>query len=194
MAGLRWYDGVDQELTGAHYLVDVESCRRVVEESCDGREGYAPPTVLEALAQATETPVDVLVVMAGYNDDGREFDEQVRYIGQVADELGIEHKLWMRFTRPDPLNSVVDTRPHNDALDLVAGDVVTRWTIVDWPAYSSQLPSVFEPDHIHLTRSGAVELARFVSDVVNVVTNPTSCRERLASDRCEAAAFVRMTS
>lgn len=190
MAGLRWYEGVADELAGARYVLDVESCRRVVDESCSGREGRVPTNVLEALGAAAETRFDVVIVMAGYNEDGTRFDERVRFVGQAADQLGIDHKLWMRFTTPDPTASVVDTRPHNDALDLLAGDGTSGWTIVDWPAYADSRSGVFEPDHIHLTRTGAIDLAGFISQVVVAATDP-GCRERSTAAPCTAIEFVR---
>lgn len=192
MAGLRWYDGVAEHLTGASYIVDVESCRRVAQESCVGREGVAPTSVVEALRVAAVTDVDVLVVMAGYNEDGNGFEERVRFIGEAAERLGIRERIWMRFTSPDPMHSSVDTTSHNRALDLVAAEQQVGWTIGEWPAHAAQSTDIFEQDGIHLTRNGAVELAEFVTDVVVTVTEPT-CRSSPAPQRCPALEHLRLT-
>lgn len=169
MAGLRWYDGVAEHLTGASYIVDVESCRRTVDESCIGRDGVTPSNVVEALRVAAVTDVDVLVVMVGYNEDGLRFDERVRYIGGLADELGIEHRLWVRFSAPDPQHSMVDTRPHNESLDRVIDDPASGWSSLDWPRHAGVASNVFEADRIHLTRDGAVMLAELLSQTTSVL-------------------------
>lgn len=190
MAGLRWYEGVSDGLTGATYILDVESCRRVVEPSCEGREERVPSTAFEALASAVETPVDVLIVMAGYNDEGRNLEPAVRLMGEAATELGIETLVWMRFTRPDPAIASVDTAFHNESLErAIDGPSPSSWILADWPGFSATEASVFEDDGIHLTRSGAEHLVDFLSAIVIAARDPL-CDDPDAAG-CSALPFLR---
>ena len=49
MAALRWYEDGKKSLKGFSYTLDVESCRRIAERSCYGREYRTPSNVVTAL-------------------------------------------------------------------------------------------------------------------------------------------------
>ena len=49
MAALRWYEDGKKSLKGFSYTLDVESCRRIAERSCYGREYRTPSNVITAL-------------------------------------------------------------------------------------------------------------------------------------------------
>lgn len=191
MAGLRWYDGVADQLRAARYTLDVESCRRIVLESCMGREDRVAPTVLDVVRSVTHDEVpDLLVVMAGYNDDGAQLGDAARAVGELAEARGIRTRIWLRFSNPNPVESHVNTAAHNDQLNSVANDPTTAsWILADWPTFASFANGVFEADGIHLTPSGARELAAFVSDVVATVTKQ-ECIGVGQSEACPAGAFI----
>ena len=75
IAYVRWVPGASSAVIGFDRYLDLESCRRLVEESCTGRERRKPPTVLEAL-RAAGTRARTLVVSTGYNDGSVGFESQ----------------------------------------------------------------------------------------------------------------------
>jgi len=193
MASLRWYREAARHLVGATYTVDVESCRRVVVTSCEGREHFVPSTVAEALAATSPGSTDMLVVMAGYNDSPVGFDLSVRALGDVARSLGIDTIVWLRLTSPNPAHSAIDTADHNAALDdVVLSASSSEWIVADWPRFAAQRSNVFEADGIHLTLSGAEALADFLSAVVATLDSPACLRVTNAttSANCPASSYL----
>ena len=85
MAGVRWYGATDA-LVGADYELYLESCRRLVRRSCQGREGYVPYSALRQIERLDEARNhrDVLVIATGYND----WEGRFASTGRGSDDLG----------------------------------------------------------------------------------------------------------
>ncbi len=97
MAGLRW-NGALGGLRG--FVADdrLESCRRLVDTSCRGREGRRPPTVLiEINLLPPPTPSDVLIVATGYNDVDSRFANHARLVLGAAVAKGYRTIVWITY-------------------------------------------------------------------------------------------------
>ena len=66
MASLRWFKDATNSLSGFTYTLDAESCRRISEWSCFGREMRTPKNVVTVLEDNTES-FDAVVLMVGYD-------------------------------------------------------------------------------------------------------------------------------
>lgn len=93
---MRWTGGVEA-LRGAEFTLDAESCRRLVEPSCPGVEGYRPSTALDALRIRAGGDHDTLLIGTGYNDMDRDFDEAFELIYAEARDQDIETILWLTY-------------------------------------------------------------------------------------------------
>jgi hypothetical protein len=97
MAGVRW-NGALGGLRGFFADDRLESCRRLVDTSCRGREGRRPPTVLiEINLLPSPTPGDVLIVATGYNDVDTRFASHARFVLDAAVAKGYETIAWVTY-------------------------------------------------------------------------------------------------
>lgn len=97
MAGVRW-NGALGGLRG--FLADdrLESCRRLVDMSCRGREGRRPNTALVEIALLPyPAPSDVLIIATGYNDLDDKFPVQSRRVLDMAIAKGYETIVWITY-------------------------------------------------------------------------------------------------
>jgi peptidoglycan/LPS O-acetylase OafA/YrhL len=170
MAGLRWFEDGTKSLKGFTYTLDAESCRRISEWSCFGREKRTPKNVVSVLESTTEK-FDAVVLMAGYDSS--------------AKRIGAEYKDLIDIVRAKNLKMIVLTykeslyfpasgsrgkRSVYAEFNAVVRDVVARdpqhFVLADWNAYSAGQKSWFRPDGIHLNIDGTLALGAFISTAV----------------------------
>ncbi len=97
MAGVRWNEALGG-LRGFYADDRLESCRRLVDTSCRGREGRRPPTVLlEINLVPSPAPGDVLIVATGYNDFDTKFASHSRLVLDAAVAKGYETIVWLTY-------------------------------------------------------------------------------------------------
>lgn len=97
MAGLRW-NGAYGGLRGFSADPRLESCRRLVAPSCNGREGYNPLTAASQIDRlAPAGPEDVLVIATGYNDWHARFSSDFDEIYRRARTKGFHHIVWVDY-------------------------------------------------------------------------------------------------
>jgi peptidoglycan/LPS O-acetylase OafA/YrhL len=77
MAGLRWFEDGTKSLQGFTYTLDAESCRRISEWSCYGREKRTPKNVVNVLENTTEA-FDAVVLMAGYDSSAKRIGDEYK--------------------------------------------------------------------------------------------------------------------
>ncbi|MGA1566205.1 MAG: peptidoglycan-binding protein [Ilumatobacteraceae bacterium] len=172
-ASLRWVPGAATALRGATIELDLESCRRLVERSCRGREGRVPSTALEALSAHGDVHT-TLVMATGYNDTAIAHDGAVSMITQEAARLGYERVIWLTLRSDVDYVSPSETGNHREF--AAANRVLARrigsdmfgveTLLANWGGYSADHPEWFTADGVHHRSRGAWAFADYVSRVL----------------------------
>jgi hypothetical protein len=175
MAGLRWFEDGAKSLQGFTYTLDVESCRRISEWSCYGREKRTPKNVVSVLKNSTET-FDAVVLMAGYDSSAKRIGDEYKDLIDVVRAknlkmIVITYKESLYFPAPGSRGK----RSVYAEFNAVVRDIVARdpqhFALADWNAYSAGQKSWFRPDGIHLNIDGTLALGAFISTAVAENTN-----------------------
>jgi peptidoglycan/LPS O-acetylase OafA/YrhL len=176
MASLRWFEDGAKSLKGFSYTLDAESCRRISEKSCLGREYRIPSNVVTALGDF-DKPVDLIVLMAGYDSSVKkiagEYEELFKVIRNRNTPMVIlTYKESLSFPAPGSRGKKSVYAEFNSELrKAVAGDRSGLMSIAEWNAYSAGQSSWFESDGIHLTLEGTLALGAFISTSVAIATD-----------------------
>ena len=178
MASLRWYEDGQRSLDGFDYTLDVESCRKIALQSCEGREKRVPESAVTVL-ENYDRPVDVVVVMAGYHSWTAEFGGEVRDLADMARYRGaklvmLSLKESLKFPAPGSRGERSVYSDFNKELrEIVKSGDYPGLTLANWNLFSYSSPDWFENDGIHLKLEGTLALGWYLSRVVaNVVDNP----------------------
>ena len=154
-ASIEYVPGARRVLRdGLRVTLDLRVCRRLVAKSCSFK-GATPPTALEAVRGRGRSLGDVLVVDVGYNEPARGYGQGIDHVMRAALAQGAKAVVWVMLRETRPLY-----RETNVAIKTAA----SRWpqlVVADWNAYSRGRPW-FGTDGLHLTPTGASELAAFV--------------------------------
>lgn len=173
LAGVRWYGNSRAALRGSTFVLDVESCRRLVLTSCRGREGRTPPTTLSAL-QAFDGTADVVVIMTGYNDWYSSFERSFQLVVDAARAKGARTIVWLTYreksTYTNPTGGTSQTesfRLMNQILrDAVASGDYPDVVLADWSGYTNERDDWFVHDGVHFTIAGSYGAADYISRVI----------------------------
>ncbi len=157
MSGVRWNDALGG-LRGFNPDDRLESCRRLVDRSCNGREGRRPVTALVEIGRLpVPLPTDVLVIAVGYNDVDVRFAVQSRQVLDAAVAKGFTTIAWVTYredvtyTLPsDTDRAVSNYRNMNAELRQLASSgqypALTLWDLND---YSGNAAQWFATDGVH---------------------------------------------
>jgi hypothetical protein len=160
---------------GLDLRIDAKVCRRLAETGCP-YNGDRPPSVL-ALVEGAESLGDLVVVDVGYNDVPSDYGADIDRVMQSVVRRGVTTVIWVTMQETRPLY-----RTTNGAIRAAAA----RWPqirIADWHAASRAQTSWFAGDGLHLSRSGALALARFLRPLVVAWSCTAACqRERRIAD------------
>ena len=183
MAPMRWFRDGTRLLTGATYVVDVESCRSLGGNSCYGRENRRPTTSLEAI-KAAKGPFDVVVLMAGTHNIGKLVKSDLSKIQKVTDRLGAKLVV---FTLRD-FTWATKSTPNGPWTPKAVNEIIRRaavahqsknTSVADWKAFSKGRANWFRRDGIHPNIRGVVALQWYVSRVVaHTLGRPCTADER----------------
>lgn len=170
IAGLRW-NGALGGLRGFVPVTELESCRRLVANSCRGRDGYAPPTAAEQIRRlAFVGKEDILVIATGYNDWHERFSADFDTIVALARAKGFHHIAWIDYrsqvgytlpgsggTRSNygEMNRIIDEKIASRAFPEVR-----RWRLDQYTAASV---GWFYSDGVHHTPLGSWAVADWLS-------------------------------
>jgi hypothetical protein len=167
-ASLRWHPESLAYITGFPWVLDAESCRRTATPSCRGREGYAPTNAVMAIRNASGQ-FETIVVMTGYNDWNTTFPGDIDQVVAEARRKGARQIVWLvlrtghLYSMPGHgANSSTNHEWNNHHLrqaTLRHPDL----KLIDWNAYTIGRPDWFTFDRVHISPSGAIALARFIS-------------------------------
>jgi hypothetical protein len=162
LAGIRW-NGALGGLQGFVADARMESCRRLVQVSCRGREGYVPPTAQAELASLPAAgPEDILVIADGYDDWYQRFSSDFDIVTAAARAKGFHHIVWVTF------RSHVTYGPYYAQMNSVLGAKLASGgypdvRLWDWEGYTANVTGWFSSDGIHLTTLGAWGAADWLS-------------------------------
>ncbi|MDJ0771723.1 MAG: hypothetical protein QNJ12_23250 [Ilumatobacter sp.] len=170
MAGVRW-NGALGGLQGFEPIAKLESCRRLVQASCRGREGYAPLTAQqEILALPSAGPEELLVVAVGYNDWHARFSSDFDLVVGAARAKGFRHIMWVTYrsqvgyTLPGSGGTLSNYGEMNRVLrEKVASDAYPEVRLWDLDAYTRSSVGWFTADGVHETQLGSWGVADWLS-------------------------------
>ncbi len=175
LAGVRW-SGKYGDLRQYNFVLDAESCRRTLEQSCWSREDFRPDNTVLAVQRLAGELGEVLVVMSGYNDKRVLFDDAVDAVVAEAQRQAIPHVMWLTLrtddvTYQDPQEraSADGYREDNRVLYEKAEQLGGYLQIADWATHSAGRSDWFFGDGVHLTTDGVSALTTFIADHVGVV-------------------------
>ncbi len=172
LAGVRWYTKSQHALSGSTFLLDAESCRRLVGTSCRGREGRRPPNAVDAIG--SHDPFDVLVVMTGYNDWYADFPTAFDRTVAAARAKGASTIVWLtyreRSTYTNPTGGTSQAEGfaiQNQVIrDKIASGAFPDVVLLDWNAYTANRTDWFTADGVHFTIRGAYGAADYIARAV----------------------------
>lgn len=165
IAAIRWVPGAASAVLSRDFVaLDLESCRRLVAESCRGREGRRPPTVLDVVGSLGNSYA-TLVVATGYNDVASTFSSSFSAIVAEARRTGIRRIVWFTLREDERSGERVEGhRAHNERLEFLAS---LSWyddvEVADWADYTADRPEWFRSDGIHYSTLGAWGGADYLS-------------------------------
>ena len=176
LSALRWYEEGTKSIKGFTYTLDAESCRRISEWSCYGREYRTPQNVVKVL-EGFSQPIDVIVLMAGYDSSPSKIADEFTQLFSVIRAKNVPvvfltYKESLKFPAPGSRGKKSVYAEFNMALrEAVAADTSGLVSIAEWNAYSAGQSSWFKSDGIHLTLKGALALGAFISTSVATATD-----------------------
>ncbi len=164
LAGVRWNGALDG-LQGMIADDRMESCRRLVQASCRGREGYAPRNVVGEISVLPAVgPEDILVIATGYDDWWPRFGSDFDIVMASARAKGFHHVAWVTFRSDVPYGLGSFYANMNAVLwqKLASGEYpeVRVW---DLEAYTVNVDSWFTSDGIHQRPTGSWGIADWLS-------------------------------
>jgi len=171
MAGVRW-NGALPGLRGFNPDDRLESCRRLVDMSCNGREGRRPNTALVEVGLLPQALAnDVLIMAVGYNDYDSRFATQSRQVLDAAVAKGYQTIVWITYREDvtyvlpsDTGRAISNYQNMNDELRrLVASGNYPALTLWDLDDYTSGADVVFTTDGVHQLEYGSWLVADWLS-------------------------------
>jgi hypothetical protein len=169
IAALRWVPGARNAVIGFDHVLDLESCRRLVVESCVGREGRRPLTALETV-RAARSNYTTLVVSTGYNDPVDALAVAFPTIVHQARSQGIERIVWFTlrtdvdYVGPGGTGNHAIFSAYNAALRaLAASGTYPDVELADWATYTAGRPDWFVTDGVHYRTIAAWGVADYLS-------------------------------
>ncbi len=169
IAALRWVPGADNAIIGFEHTLDLESCRRLYQSSCRGREGRIPPPVFEALDFHGDNYA-TLVVATGYNDGTAGFDESFVAVVDKARALGYRRIVWwtlrseVDYVSPGAVgNHETFARNNQVVRDRLASGDYPDVALADWGGYTADRHEWFATDGVHYRAVGAWAASDYLS-------------------------------
>lgn len=170
MAGVRWNGALDG-FRGFDADDRLESCRRLVATSCNGREGRRPLTAFSEIAfLPAPGPTDVLVIAVGYNDWSGRFASDLRLVLDLARAKGFTTIAWVNYRDevsyrlPSDDGRTSNYGLMNAELDRVAeSGEYPELRVWDLDTYTEGTIGWFTRDGVHELRLGSWGVADWVS-------------------------------
>lgn len=139
---------------GLAVRLDLRVCRRLVQPSCT-YQGSTPTTALQAVQALGRSLGRVLIVNVGYNESAQGYREGIDRVMRAALAQGAAGVVWV---------TLKETSDTYHWTNLAIKTAAKRWpqlVVADWNAFSAGKPW-FGSDGLHMSATGATELARFL--------------------------------
>lgn len=168
LEGIKFYSHALDALGGMTYVLDAESCRRLVRASCHSLAGNTPNTALEAIAGSPGS-FDAVVIGTGYNEGSNLFGQDFDLIVGAARAKGAVRIVWINYRLRDGLtragtdNNGSYVSNNATLLQKVASGAYPDVFIANWRDYTAPVRSWFVPDGIHYQPTGALGSADYIS-------------------------------
>lgn len=169
LASLRWVPRASEAVLGFEHVLDLESCRRLADISCRGREGRTPPNVVDVL-NFNAGRFETAVIAVGYNDSSFGFAEAFDKVVTAARAGGVRRIVWwtlrsdVDYVSPSAVSDHRTFAENNGTLRaLIASGRYPDVVLADWGAYSSTKTAWFTTDGVHHRATGAWGAADYLS-------------------------------
>jgi hypothetical protein len=162
--------GAFRALGGFQYVFDAESCRTLGIPSCG--DAPIPPNSVEAII-AAEGQFDIVVIMAGYDEWWTSFPQSFDEVVSASRSKGASRIIWLNYregvgyTAPDGATANEAFVTNNRTLRAkVASGENRDVELADWFGYTEVERGWLAEDGIHLTETGALAVADYISRTV----------------------------
>lgn len=155
---LRWADGAIDPIA-SKYKVNLQTwgCQKLVTPGC--LPGGKPKSALDFLRAQRTNPVDVVIVMAGYNETSRPaFRPSIRTINKEAVAQGT-HVIWVTYRQSG--NVTTKSTYFNQVLREEDARL-PNLSLADWAKFTKKHPGWFGPDRVHMYTVGGLGLGKFL--------------------------------
>lgn len=147
-------------------VVDAQGCRRLVWPSCFSNSDWRIPNTVEEAIIGTPGVVDVVVVMAGYNDWNDPFGTFVDAIMQAARSKGARQVVWLTYSEgrsPGSGPAAIAAYAQNTRDLWASAPRHPDLVVADWRTYNARSEGWMAPDGVHLAPRGGFGLADYIS-------------------------------
>lgn len=156
-----------QELfVGFDPVLDAQGCRRLVWPSCFSDSDLRVPNTVEEAILGTPGVVDVVVVMAGYNDWNDPFGTFVDAIMRAARSKGARQVVWLTYSEgryPGSGYAAIAAYAQNTRDLWASAPRHPDLVVADWRTYNARSTDWMGDDGVHLTNRGGFGLADYIS-------------------------------
>ncbi|MGB3734084.1 MAG: SGNH/GDSL hydrolase family protein [Ilumatobacter sp.] len=147
-------------------VLDAQGCRRLVWPSCFSDSDLRTPNTVEEAILGTPGVVDVVVVMAGYNDWNDPFGMFVDTIMSAARSKGARHVVWLTFSegrQPGSSATAIGVYAENTRDLWASAPRHPDLVVADWRTYNSRSVGWMGSDGVHMKTRGGYGLADYIS-------------------------------
>jgi hypothetical protein len=139
--------GVDLDL-------EVDSCRRLVDQSCPPN----PPTAVELIKKLGPAIGPTVVIAVGYNDFADHYEDEIAQTLAALDAVNVKDIFWLTLRAAH--------HPYLAMNDEIAAAAAKHpgMTVIDWNVFSRSHPDWFQDDGIHLLAGGSEAMAGLIHD------------------------------
>jgi hypothetical protein len=156
-----------QELfVGFDPVLDAQGCRRLIWTSCFSDTDLRRPNTVQEAILGTPGTVDVVVVMAGYNDWNDPFGTFVDAIMNAARSKGARQVVWLTYSegrQPGSSGSAIAAYAQNTRDLWASAPRHPDLFVADWRTYNARSVGWMAPDGVHLDPRGGFGLADYIS-------------------------------
>ncbi len=166
LAAVRNVTASQALFVGFDPVLDAVGCRRLVWPSCYSDSDFVVPNTVEEAILGTPGVLDVVVVMAGYNDWFDPFGSFVDTIMDAARSKGARQVVWLTFAEgrwPGSSTTAMAAYEQNTADLWASAPRHPDLAVADWRTYVARSVGWLESDGVHLARRGAYGLADYIS-------------------------------
>ncbi len=166
LAAVRNVTASQALFVGFDPVLDAQGCRRLVWPSCFSDSDLRVPNTVEEAILGTPGVVDIVVVMAGYNDWHDPFGSFVDTIMAAARSKGARQVVWLTFStgrQPESSATAIGVYAENTQLLWASAPRHPDLVVADWRTYNDRTVGWMADDGVHLSTRGAFGLADYLS-------------------------------